>query len=67
MWDFYQRHVLFVFENASGQQVRAFLLGVHAESNVSQLNMYGDFEKLRDVRRAIYISNHQSTVDWVVS
>ncbi|GFY50561.1 1-acyl-sn-glycerol-3-phosphate acyltransferase epsilon [Trichonephila inaurata madagascariensis] len=46
----YQKFVLFFFEHVTG----------------TKLFLYGNLEVISKKERVIYISNHQSTVDWVV-
>lgn len=51
LWAIYQRLVLFFFETYSGTEV----------------HLYGDVDSLfKKKENVIYISNHQSTVDWIV-
>ncbi|GAB1611054.1 1-acyl-sn-glycerol-3-phosphate acyltransferase epsilon-like [Argonauta hians] len=52
LWSVYQRLVLFFFETYSG----------------TQLHLYGDVDRLFGTpENVIYMSNHQSTVDWIVT
>jgi hypothetical protein len=61
-WSYYQRYVLFVFENIAGREVRRVR---HAHTRRAQLYAYGDVNEMRN-ERVLYICNHQSSVDWVV-